>query len=368
MMSKRIHISPGWSFHDDAGNRLNPQLFPLLNGIKQTGKLTAAAKLAKLSYRHGWNLLDQASAFFGSKLVLLEKGRGATLTPLGDKLLWAEQRVAARLRPQMENLASELNIEIHKEMADISPVLRLHASHGYAVALLPEFADSFQLDLQYKTADDALAALSRNACDIAGIHLPAQIHIEPLIERYSRHLKKGSTKGGSKAKLKSNYKVIRFITRQQGLMIAPSNPKAINGINDLTGHGIKFINRQKDSGTRALLDKLLNDQSIDSHNINGYLEEEFTHSAVAAFVAAGMADVGFGVEAAARQFSLDFIPVTSEHYLMICHERSLEKAAMMQFLEQIRSQAFHKKVTALAGYSAKSCGVVASLNQFGFLI
>ena len=60
-MSKRIHISPGWSFHDDAGNKLNPQLFPLLNGIKQTGKLTAAVKLAGISYRHGWNLLDQAT-------------------------------------------------------------------------------------------------------------------------------------------------------------------------------------------------------------------------------------------------------------------------------------------------------------------
>ena len=350
-MSKRIHISPGWSFHDDAGNKLNPQLFPLLNGIKQTGKLTAATKLVNISYRHGWNLLDNATGFFGSKLVKLEKGRGATLTPLGEKLLWAEQRVAARLQPQMENLASELNIEIHKEMADISPVLRLHASHGYAVALLPEFADSFQLDLQYKNANDALAALSRNACDVAGIHLPAQIRIEPLIERYSRHLKT------------RNYKVIRFITRQQGLMIAPSNPKIIKGINDLTRTGIKFINRQKDSGTRALLDKLLSDQHIDTQAISGYQEEEFTHSAVAAFVAAGMADVGFGVEAAAKQFSLDFIPVTSEHYLMICHERSLEQAALIQFLEQIRSPAFHSKVTELAGYSAHKCGIIESLHE-----
>lgn len=350
-MNKRIHISAGWLFHDDAGNKLNPQLFPLLNGIKRTGKLTAAAKQAKISYRHGWNLLDQATLFFGSKLVLLEKGRGATLTPLGDKLLWAEQRVAARLQPQMENLASELNIEIHKEMADASPVLRLYASHGYAVALLPEFADGFQLDLQYKTADDALAALSRNACDLAGIHIPAQIRMETVLKRYSRHLK------GRK------YKVIRFITRVQGLMIVPSNPKSISGIKDLTRNEVKFINRQKDSGTRALLDKMLSDQNIASNEIDGYQEEEFTHTAVAAFVAAGMADCGFGVEAAARQFNLDFIPVISEDYLMICHERSLEQAALMRFLEQIRSPAFLNKVTELAGYSAQNCGVVESLSE-----
>ncbi|MFT4520151.1 MAG: putative molybdopterin biosynthesis protein [Halioglobus sp.] len=350
-MSKRIHISPGWSFHDDTGNALNPQLFPLLNGIKETGKLTAATKLTGISYRHGWNLLDKATEFFGNKLVLLEKGRGASLTPLGEKLLWAEQRVAARLKPQMENLASELNIEIHKEMADISPVLRLHASHGYAVALLPEFADDFQLDLQYKTANEALAALGRNACDLAGIHVPAEIRIEPLIERYKRHLK------GRK------YKVIRFITRQQGLMIAPSNPKSIHSIHDLKRTGIKFINRQKDSGTRALLDKLLSDQNIGSSEIGGYQEEEFTHSAVAAFVAAGMADIGFGVEAAARQFGLDFIPITSEHYLMICHERSLKQAALVAFLKQIRSAAFHNKVAELPGYSAQKCGAVESLSE-----
>jgi len=359
-MNKRINISPAWTFHDDGGNKLNSQLFPLLNGIKKTGKLTTATKFANISYRHGWNLLEQGTTFFGSKLVLLEKGRGATLTPLGEKLLWAEQRVAARLQPQMENLASELNIEIHKEMADVSPVLRLHASHGYAVALLPNFADNFQLDLQYKTADHALSALSRNACDIAGIHIPAGIHIEPLIERYSRHLKKRKYKAG----YKGNYKVIRFITRQQGLMIAPSNPKCIYAINDLAKSDIKFINRQKDSGTRALLDKLLSDQNMLSHEINGYQEEEFTHTAVAAYIAAGMADVGFGVEAAAKQFNLDFIPVTSEHYLMICHERSLQQATTIQFLTQIRSPEFHEEVAKLAGYSAQKCGDIESLENY----
>ena len=57
-MSKRIYISPNWAFHDDSGQALNPQLFTLLSGIKQTGKLTKAAALSNISYRHGWNLLD----------------------------------------------------------------------------------------------------------------------------------------------------------------------------------------------------------------------------------------------------------------------------------------------------------------------
>ena len=108
---------------------------------------------------------------------------------------------------------------------------------------------------------------------------------------------------------------------------------------------------------------ILEDKEITIDKINGYQEEEFTHTAVAAYVGAGMADVGFGVEAAARQFNLDFIGITSEHYLMICHERSLEKAALIQFLAQIRSPNFHNKVTELAGYSAQHCGVIESLDD-----
>nr|WP_274620632.1 substrate-binding domain-containing protein [Colwellia maritima] len=240
-------------------------------------------------------------------------------------------------------------------MADLTPVLRLHASHGYAVALLPAFAKNFQLDLQYKSSHDALSALSRNACDLAGIHIPANIPTESVIERYSHHLKKQNNK--------DSYKIIRFITRQQGLMVAPLNPKSIRNINDLSKSGIKFINRHKDSGTRALLDQLLSDQNIMTNEIDGYQDEEFTHSAVAAYVAAGMADVGFGVKAAAKHFNLEFIEVASEHYLMICHERSLEQPALIHFLEQIRSAEFHNKVYQLAGYSAQKCGVIESLTD-----
>ncbi len=351
-MNKRVHISPGWIFHDEKGEQLNPRLFALLQGIKRTRKLTAAARSADMSYRHGWNLVEQAAAFFGGPVVRLEKGRGAELTALGDKLLWADERVAARLKPQMENLASELNVEIQKELTGQRAVLRLHASHGYAVALLPEFAKGFQLDLQYKPPSDALAALSRSSCDLAGIHVPAEIRLDELIEHYSKYL------------AAKQYRVIRFITRQQGLMLAPANPKGIDGVVDLGRTGIKLINRQKDSGTRALLDQFLRLEGIAPQDIDGYEQEEFTHTAVAAFVAAGMADVGFGVEAAARQFGLEFIPVTKEHYLMIGHHRTLASDACRGFLEQIRSSEFYGAVGARPGYSAEKCGEIEALSNY----
>lgn len=351
-MKQRIHISPSWTFHNDSGAKLDPQLFKLLRSINQSGKLTVAAKEANISYRHAWNLLGKAADFFDSKLVLLEKGRGAQLTALGEKLLWAEQRVAARLQPQMENLASELNLEIMRDLVDVKPILRLHASHGYAVALLPEFADSFQLDLQYKSPTEALADLNNGSCDMAGIHIPADIRIEPLIRSYRRYVKP------------KTHRAIRFITRQQGLMVRNGNPKNLNRIADLDRKDIRFIHRRKDSGTRALFDKLLADAGLANKQINAVAEEEYTHSAVAAYVAAGMADVGFGVEAAARQFGLSFIPVTSEHYLMICTERLLKQSATLNFIETISGEQFKQRVKQLAGYSASHCGNIESLDLF----
>ncbi len=351
MTHKRIHISPSWTFRDESGQQLDPKLFGLLGGIHQHGKLTAATKQVGISYRHGWNLLNKWADFFGTKLVTLEKGRGAHLTPLGEKLLWAEQRVVARLQPQMENMASELNIEVQRALADVSPLLRMHASHGYAVALLPKFAQNFQLNLQYKSPVDALAALNRGACDIAGFHLPQGVTINGLNENYGRFLKPRA------------HKIIRFINRQMGLMVKPSNPKQIQQIDDLKQEGTRFINRQEDSGTRALFDQLLINAQLKPTMVSGYNDEEFTHSAVAAYVAADMADVGFGVEAAAHQFGLDFIPLASESYLLVCHQRSLNQAAVVAFLDTIKSDGFAQAIAALPGYCLDNCGEVLAIEE-----
>ena len=72
---------------------------------------------------------------------------------------------------------------------------------------------------------------------------------------------------------------------------------------------MRFVNRQPGSGTRMLLDLSLRSIGVDPDQINGYATTELTHSAIAAFVASGMADLGFGVQPAAQHFALDFIPV-----------------------------------------------------------
>lgn len=351
MSIKRIHIDPAWSFHDDAGNHIDPQLFKLLQAIHEHGKLTLATKAIAISYRHGWNLLNKWASFFGTEVVHLEKGRGASLTALGEKLVWAEQRVLARLKPQMDNLASEINIELHRALSDVAPLLRLHASHGYAVALLPDFAPDFQLDLQYKSPLDALSALNRGACDMAGFHIPTEVIIPKLMAAYRTLIKPQA------------HVAIRFINREQGLMVKAGNPKNVHGITDLVNPDLKFINRQSDSGTRSLMDQLLENESISSEDIQGYSDQEYTHGAIAAYVAAGMADVGFGVKAAAKQFGLDFIPITTEDYIMVCNRKALNDSSLMRFIDQIKSPIFHEAVANLPGYKSNHCGELLTLND-----
>ncbi len=348
---KRIHVEPAWSFRDESGHRLDSQLFVLLNGIHEEGKLTAATKAMGISYRHGWNLLNHWAAFFGCDLVQLEKGKGAKLTPLGEKLVWAEQRVVARLQPQLKSLASELNLEIQRSLEGVSPLLRLHASHGYAVELLSEYAEEFQLDLQFRTPEEALGALNRGTCDMAGFHVPTEVLSDAMIRSYSQLLKPRV------------HRIIRFITRQQGLMTRKGNPLNIQTLEDLTKVGVRFINRQKEAGTRGLFDELLRRNQIEPTHIQGYEEEEYTHSAIAAHVASNMADVGFGIEAAASRFGLDFIPVTTESYLLVCHNRTLRQAAAVRLLDTIKSESLQSTISRLPGYSLDHCGDVARIEE-----
>ncbi|GAB2720744.1 substrate-binding domain-containing protein [Halomonas garicola] len=347
---KKIQIAPAWRFSDEAGNQLDPKLFELLKAVHRHGKLTLAARDVGISYRHAWNMLKRWHEFFGTPLVELQRGRGARLLPLGEKLLWAEQRMSARLGPQLESLASELNLAIQQSLEGIKPVLRLHASHGYAVELLPSYLEELRLDLQYCPPREALAALNRGACDLAGFHLPRGAVGAAVSRNYRGLLKPRS------------HRVVRFITRRQGLMVASDNPLAIRGLDDLARREVRFINRQGASGTRALLDGLLASADLPAGKISGYELEEYTHSAVAAYVAAGMADAGFGVEAAARRFGLAFVPLALEDYLLICHRRSLAEPRVEQLRAILASQAFQAAVTALPGYFPDRCGQVDGLE------
>jgi len=351
---KRIEIRPAWRFVDQDGGELDPQFFTLLNALHETGKLTQAAARSSMSYRHAWNAIGKWSHFFGSPLVNLEQGRGARLTALGEKLLWAQARARARLAPQLDNIASELNLEIKRALAESNPTLRIHASFGYAVAEIPALLrehGKVALDLQYFAAAEALASLARGGCDLAGFHVPEGALGARAVDLYRRWLQP------------QEQKLIYLVRRQQGLYLKPGNPKKIASISDLTRKGVRFINRQRGSGTRLMLDTLMEQLGVESEAVQGYETEEFTHAAVAAYVASGMADVGLGVEPPAREFKLDFIPIAAERYFFICQQQTLQFPWVREFLDLLGGPLFKERVTRLPGYASERSGEVMDLND-----
>lgn len=148
-----------------------------------------------------------------------------------------------------------------------------------------------------------------------------------------------------------------------GLMVKRGNPHGITGIEDLAKPGVMFVNRDPDSGTRELFERILQQHGVSPSAIAGYEQIEFTHAAVAAYVASGMADVTFGVEAAAQQFGLDFIRVLTEDYFFVCRRALLETASMRRILDVMRGEEFRQVLANLPGYIAVDTGLVRSIDD-----
>ena len=347
----KISIRPRWTISHDGRDVLGPRLIDLLACVAETGSIAAACECAGLSYRHAWDTIRDGEAWFGAPLLRMERGRGSSLTPLGDKLVWADRRIAARLAPALDTLVSELEVELPRVIAPPQRLLRIHASHGYAIEKLMAMLREGGVDVErvYTSSLDAAASLHDGASDLACFHVPQG----PLETRgwdfYGHWL------------VPHEHVVIDITDRTQGLMLAPGNPLRVGGLADLARPGLRFINRQRGSGTRFLLDALLAEAGVDPDDIVGYEHGEFTHAAVAAFVGSGMADVGFGLERPARHFKLDFLPLATERYFAICRRDALERPEIAQVLAILRSEPFRAEVDALPGYSAGRCGQVTLL-------
>jgi len=150
--------------------------------------------------------------------------------------------------------------------------------------------------------------------------------------------------------------VFHLTLREQGLIVAKGNPKGIKGLTDIAGDGISFVNRQRGSGTRVLLDFRLEKLRIEPERITGYDHEEFTHMAVAVDVLSGIADCGMGIYAAAKALGLGFIPVVQEQYDLVVRSDVLESRPIQALINTIRSRHFRERVIALGGYDPTNSG------------
>jgi molybdate transport repressor ModE-like protein len=349
----KVSIKPQWAINDAKGEVLSQRLLELLLNVQEYGSLSGACKASGGSYRHAWNLVREGEEQLGMALLNKEKGKGSTLTPLGEKLVWAERRIVARLTPTLESLSSELEVELSTIMSPPNDVLKVHASHGFAIEKLIEtlVKSGKNVERKYVGSQESAASLFEGNCDIAGFHIPQGEFEDQVFEKYAKWVN-----------LKES-RIIHIATRRQGLMVAQGNPLDISGIKDLIRPGIRFINRQPSSGTHLLLECFLKKEIIDPKKIIGFNQSEFTHAAIAAYVASGMADVGLGVETPSHRFKLDFIPLATERYFLMCHQELLQTPNMLSVLQILNSDEFKTAINGLPGYTADQCGVVETVAQ-----
>jgi molybdate transport repressor ModE-like protein len=350
----KLGIKPHWFLlkGEDAPHAL-PRLIELLQAIEEERSIGAAAARLGVSYRYAWGTLRHAGREFGAPLVHMQRGRRAALSVLGEKLVAAERRIQARIAPLLDSLASELESEIVRSHKDAGEVLRVHASHGYAIELLRGFLtrSGIPVDLRYRGSMEALASFASEACDVAGFHAPLGELQAEVLAFYAKWLDP------------SRQVLIQLATRRIGIMVASGNPHKIVSLADLARPGMRFVNRQYGAGTRILLDLLLKRERIDSAAIAGYHTGELTHSAVAACVASDLADAAFGVEAGARKFQLGFIPVLSERYFLVCRPDALAQPTIKRILEILGSAQFRAESADLAGVDVTQAGAVLSLRE-----
>ena len=344
-----------WRHGDREPAAFEADFFPLLHEIEATGSLRTAARNLGISYRYAWGLLRTWSGRMGQPVVEMQRGRGAKLTVFGVKLLWEQRRINARLTPELESLASELNSELNA-LAKTRPQsrLRIYASHGLALGLLRDLVNAtteVHMDLQYRGSLESLRLFRAGKCDIAGFHFPYGNLAMRLAPRY-RHL------------LDANQHVLlNVVNREQGIITAAGNPKKIRSIPDLAGKNIRFINREPAAGTRVIFDALIEGAGVESGSIQGYDNEEFTHTAVAAIVASGAVDAGFGIRATAEKMGLNFIYMVRERYLFVLRRETLRTSPVVKLCGILRGAAFKKAVKSLPGYDADDAGKTCTLEE-----
>lgn len=342
----------GWQL---GGRTVDERLLPLLAAIAAAGSLAQAARACGISYRAGWDLLGRHAAAIGAPLVTLERGRGARITSLGTQLLAADARGRSLLDREVGAL-SMLPVRPRKALERASTraahPLRIAASHDLALERLlgGRHARTGAFELAFSNSLQALAVFARGDADVAGFHVVLPAEGDQSHRPFLTYL-------DSRRDL-----LIRFADRAQGLLVPPGNPRRITRLEQVAGRRLRFVTRQRGSGTRLLVESLLQRIGVRPGAIEGFGSQAPTHHAVAEAVATGRADVGFGLAAAARDHGLDFVPVTRERYFLAVRRAGYEAGATDALIGQLRGRRLARIAAALDGYDARAAGTIEAVT------
>ena len=281
----------------------------------------------------------------GDKTVATPLSRGAGVIM---SLVRADALVRIPRFAQGLQAGEEVKAELLRRPEEVERTIVAIGSHDLTLDVLANLLRRTNPDLTLASSNvgslGGLLALKRGEAHLAGCHLLDEETGEYNVPYIKRVLPD------------EKIVLLNLVYREQGLMVKKGNPKGIHALEDLLRDDVAFINRQRGSGTRVLLDYEMKQRGLDPTNINGYEREEFTHTAVAAAVDSGMADVGLGILAAARALKLDFVPLLKERYDLAVPKAFFENPLVQALIETINSKEFKAQVDSLGGYDTSETG------------
>lgn len=286
----------------------------------------------------------------GERLVATPISRGAAMT---SSLVRADGiLVVADDREGIEE-GEDVSVQLLKPLRDVKAAAVATGSHDIVLDLVSSWlrrrGERWTLSSAHVGSLGGLAALRRGEAHLAGVHLldpETGDYNLPYVRRY----------------LRRPARLVLLCRRQQGFIVAPGNPKGIQGVADLGRPDVRIVNRQRGAGTRILLDYELERAGLSPEDVQGYEREEYTHLAVAAAVRSGAADCGLGILAAADALGLDFIPLAEEEYELCIPVEHWDHPGVQAVLALIEDEAFRREVEALGGYDLKEAGRVRDVE------
>ena len=243
-----------------------------------------------------------------------------------------------------------VSVRLLRPLEEIEAALVVIGSHDPLIdeiaELLKQNDRRFLMKSSHVGSMGGLMAIRRSEAHIAGTHLLDESSGEYNI----RFIKKQFPAGG--------VRLVQCVEREQGLMLRKGNPRNIKSMKDITRPDVSYVNRQKGSGTRILCDYLCKRGEIDISKVRGYNREEYTHTSVAAIIAAGSADMGLGILSAAGMYDLDFLHVCDEQYDLLIPDYAWELPIVQCLLEVLRSDSFAERLRQMGGYKIDRPGEV----------
>ncbi|MEM7468350.1 MAG: substrate-binding domain-containing protein [Pseudomonadota bacterium] len=318
----RLRLEINWQLQDgDNLVAVSDTLFKLLQAIAEGCNLRQAAQLVEVSYRNAWGQIAEWENRFRTQLVVSERGRGTRLTKFAEQLLATKTRINADMRAPLDSAADAASGRLTRMLGSDATALRLVSSDHMAVNKLAselKRAANRRVVLDVIGSESALRRYQRHDADVVGFHIPRGKPFYALAKQFSNWLDD------------SRDEIYQLQERRIGL-VYPSHVE-ITKLSSLTEPPTpKFINRQPGSATRRAIDILLSEDGIDQSSIDGYGDEEHTHTAVAARVASGEREVGIADEDVLNRFNLHFLALFAECFY-IALKRELQTDIKQEIL------------------------------------